>query len=209
MKKPPPEVVLTTAHVTHVCPFKKTNVALYSCYINSADYEHDYCYGCDHVPALKEQFGLRTFLRKLVRARCENCSESPALHAKEPPYAGLRDTRCKGFKAPPAMDLDIFVATNEECTEWMVVKPSGERLTLAQWKEQRYVTSDIPRALGQSVFDQRRYRLPLLGQPSGDHVKAAMDAAHQRREKDRERYNAALVKDMAKEATKKSKKKEK
>lgn len=147
-------LVVLTSQVRHVCPYKAQDVTLALCYIRSQDVEQrDFCYGCDHIDNLKEKFGLRTFKRRLVFSTCKHCYEAATLHEKDEPHKGTR-TACPGFEPHDDEGL-IFVPTNLECTEWMVVNVvTGERLAYVD-----YVTA---RSGEQAA---RRFHLPLLGAP--------------------------------------------
>lgn len=139
-------LTLLTQPVIHVCPYKGQDVALHLCYRRRQDIEDLYCYGCEHPELLRRGHGLKTYNRRAVYSTCKLCGDAPSLHSNEPPYVGTR-TPCPGFQLREDT-TNVFVPTNTQCTEWMVVKlPTGERVTLAEY------TKD------------KRYRLPLVGAP--------------------------------------------
>lgn len=127
---------IIASQIVHVCPYKGQDVLLHLCYRRSQDIADEFCYACDYVPVLKRKFGLRTFKRKVISARCVHCDEYASLHEREPPHRGTRVTTCPGFEPQTHDEGLLWVALNKACTEWMVVdNATGERKTLAQHRE--------------------------------------------------------------------------
>jgi len=145
-------LAILTRQIIHRCPYKGQDTYLATCYINAQDGEHEFCYGCDHIEKLKAKYGLKTFNRKVVTSSCRNCSDSASLHSDEPPHKSERDTRCPGF-APQLDDAKVYVPTNLECTEWMIVDLATGMRT--------------PYAVARAKWDPnaRRLQIGLLGAP--------------------------------------------
>lgn len=128
-------LAIIASQIVHVCPYKGQDVQLALCYRRSQDIADEFCYACDYVPVLKRKFGLRTFRRKVIRARCVRCDEYASLHEKEPPYKGVRVATCPGFDPRKYDDGVLWVALNKACTEWMTVDgETGERKTIAKYR---------------------------------------------------------------------------
>jgi len=128
-------LTIIASQIVHVCPYKGRDVPLALCYRRAPDITDEYCYACDYVPYLKRKFGLRTFRRRIVLARCLNCDEYASLHEKEAPYRGTRVTTCQGFNPRESDAGLLWVALNKPCTEWMVVDAAtGERRTEAEYR---------------------------------------------------------------------------
>lgn len=145
-------LVILTRQIIHRCPYKGQDVHLSRCYLDAQDGESEFCYGCDHVDTMKEKFGLRTFKRQIVLSRCRNCNESASLHEVDAPHKCRRIPSCPGFELEHD-EGKLFVPTNVECTEWMVVDTvTGERLPYA-----------VHRATWST--DHRRFQVALLGAP--------------------------------------------
>jgi hypothetical protein len=182
----PPKLTLQVATTMHFCPFKLRDVSLAHCYIDSNDVKADACYACPHVPVLKEQYGLRTFRRRLAINRCGHCHEPASEHSDIEPYRGLRNN-CPGFKEDYP-DIPLYVPTNEACTTWMVVMSvTGHRMTLAEYRERRLKQRDpgMRAVMRESRADVARLKLPLVGQPE---TASAMEAA-ERAERERLGYD--------------------
>lgn len=141
-------LVFHSRQIFHFCPYKAQDQPLALCYQRAQDVKHrDYCYGCEHVDVLKQRFGLRTFKRVPVFGRCKHCDETYAVHQNAPPHKCTRIPWCPGYEAVPD-EGTLYVALDEACTSWMAVDAAtGERMTLADRR------------------NDRRYRLPLLGAP--------------------------------------------
>lgn len=168
MKQPPSAFVIATVNIVHRCPYQYQDAHLALCYINSQDIEHKVCYGCSHVDVLKHDLGLRTFRRVLKVARCRFCNEPLTLHDHRPPHKGKRVSWCPGFEPEDLQPEVVHIPMNQAGTEWMVVIcATGERLTLAEWKERCAQTKDAAflRATDQTPEKLRRFRLPLVGAP--------------------------------------------
>lgn len=54
--------------IYHRCPYKQQDVPAASCHINSQDYYHSYCYGCDVPERIVKLYGLRTHKKVAVPA---------------------------------------------------------------------------------------------------------------------------------------------
>ncbi len=61
-----PNVRFITLHLSHRCPYRQQGIPVASCHINSQDYYHPYCFGCDVPEQLVELYGLRTHRKQAV-----------------------------------------------------------------------------------------------------------------------------------------------
>jgi len=147
-------LVIVTRQIQHNCPYKGQNVPIALCYIKSQDVaERDLCYGCDQIESLKERYGLRTFRRRIEVSPCKHCTDGAALHDADSGKC-TRCGKCPGYE-PIEESGNVYVPTNVECTEWMVVD-------VATGVRTPYV---IHRAKWDGERNARRFQLPLLGAP--------------------------------------------
>jgi hypothetical protein len=181
--QPSKALTIVTRSIHHVCPYKGQTTPIALCYMKAQDIEErELCYGCDYVERLKEKFGLRTFRRTLIIARCKHCDDAAIVHEVAPPYRNPTIAFCPGFE--PEEDSGWqYVPTSVDCTQWMVVNVvTGERKPF--YRDDRLVRGD-----------RKRYHLPLIGAPGTvpsdgfDEARLEAAASAERARNSRERQN--------------------